>query len=257
VLARLRENNRFERIWLLAKIDFKKRYYDQGLGILWALINPIFKLLVYYFVFTNIMENSVPNFALYLFSGIITWAFFAQGTKKGINLLKNKKYLIESIQFEQLDLFISATLSVFFAFLFNLGAYLVIHAINLIPIHTTILFLPILIFNIFILVLGVGILLATVNIYLRDIEHLWDIVILAGFWLTPIIYPKEALLEKFYFLAYINPMAGIVINIRETVLYGRQPLFNLFFYDILYSIALLFFAIFIYKTYAHKAVEKL
>ncbi len=246
-----------ERIWLLAKIDFKKRYYDQGLGILWALLNPLFKLTVYYFVFTEIMSNRTPNFALYLFSGIITWAFFAQGTKKGINLLKNKKYLLESIQFEQLDLFVSATLSVFFAFLFNLAAYLVIHLINGIPIYATILFLPILILNIFILVLGVAILLATINIYLRDIEHLWDIVILAGFWLTPIIYSKEALLEKFYFLAYINPMAGIVINLRETVLYGRQPLYNLFFYDIVYAIVILIIAIFIYRTYAYKAAEKL
>lgn len=203
------------------------------------------------------MTTRVENFALYLFSGIITWTLFAQGTKKGINLLKSKKYLIESIQFEQLDLFVSATLSVFFAFLFNLAAYLAIHLLNLIPIYATILFLPILIFNTFILVLGVAILLATINIYLRDIEHLWDIVILAGFWLTPIIYPKEALLEKFYFLAFLNPMAGIVINLRETVLYGRQPLYNLFFYDMLYAIIILIIAIFIYRTYAYKAVEKL
>jgi len=203
------------------------------------------------------MTTRVENFALYLFSGIITWALFAQGTKKGINLLKSKKYLIESIQFEQLDLFVSATLSVFFAFLFNLTAYLAIHLLNLIPIYATILFLPILILNTFVLVLGVAILLATINIYLRDIEHLWDIVILAGFWLTPIIYSKEMLLEKYYFLAYINPMAGIVINLRETVLYGRQPLYNLFFYDMLYAIIVLIVAIFIYRTYAYKAVEKL
>ena len=253
----LSENNRLERIWLLAKIDFKKRYYDNGLGVLWALINPLFKLGIYYFVFTNIMDVRSPDFALYLFSGIITWTLFAQGTKKGINLLKSKKYLIESIQFEQLDLFVSATMSVFFAFAFNLSAYFVIHFISLAPIKLTVLFLPILILNTFVLILGVAILLATINIYLRDIEHLWDIVILAGFWLTPIIYPKEALLEKFYFLAFLNPMAGIVINLRETVLYGRQPLYNLFFYDIVYAIVILVAAVFIYRAYAHKAVEKL
>lgn len=256
MLAKL-ENNRLERIWLLAKIDFKKRYYDHGLGILWALINPLFKLAVYYFVFTHIMTSRVPSFALYLFSGLITWLFFAQGTKKGINLLKNKKYLIESIQFEQLDLFVAATLSVFYAFLFKLAAYFVIHFAYLIPIQPYMLYMPILILNTFVLVLGVSILLATINIYIRDIEHAWDMVTLAGFWLTPIIYPKEALLEKFYILAYINPMAGIVINFRETVLYGRPPLYELFFYDIAYAIVVLVVGVFLYKKYAHKAVEKL
>ncbi len=253
----LSNNNRLERIWLLAKIDFKKRYYDHGLGVLWALINPLFKLAVYYFVFTHIMTSRVPSFALYLFSGLITWLFFAQGSRKGINLLKNKKYLIESIQFEQLDLFLSGTLSVFLAFLFNLSAYFVIHFLYQVPLQPYMLYLLILILNTFVLVLGASILLATINIYIRDIEHAWDMVTLAGFWLTPIIYPKEALLDNFYFLAFINPMTGIVINFRETVLYGQPPLYNLFFYDIMYGIVLLVVAVFLYKKYAHKAVEKL
>lgn len=253
----LSDNNRLERIWLLAKIDFKKRYYDHGLGVLWALINPLFKLAVYYFVFSYIMDARSPDFALYLFSGLITWLFFAQGSKKGINLLKNKKYLIESIQFEQLDLFFSGTLSVFFAFLFNLAAYFAIHFLYLVPIQSYMLYLPILVLNTFALVLGASILLATINIYVRDIEHAWDMVTLAGFWLTPIIYPKEAILDKFYILAFINPMTGIVINMRETVLYGQPPLYNLFFYNIAYAIILLSAAIFLYKKYAHKAVEKL
>ena len=221
------------------------------------MINPLFRLVIYYFVFTHLIGNRVPNFALYLFSGLIAWLFFAQGTKKGINLLKQKKYLIESIQFEQLDLFISAILSVFFAFMYNLAAYAIIHLLFFIPIKMTVLFFPLLVLNIFILVLAVSILLATINIYLRDIEHFWDVVILAGFWLTPIIYPKEAMLERFYVLAYLNPMAGIVINIRETVLYGQPPLYNFLIYDMLYAIVLLVIAIYLYKTYAHKAVEKL
>lgn len=257
ILGQLPRNNRLERIWLMAKIDFKKRYYDQGLGILWALINPLFKLLVYYFAFTYIMTSRVPSFALYLFSGIIAWAFFAQGTKKGINLLKSKKYLIESIQFQQLDLFMSASLSVFFAFLFNLSAYFAIHFIYQIPIFPSIIYLPILVLNMFVLVLGMSMLLSTINIYLRDITHLWDMVLLGGFWLTPIIYQKELILDNYYFFAYLNPMFGIIVNLRETVLYGRPPLYDLFLYDIMLAVTLLAIGIWAYKRFAHKAVEKL
>jgi ABC-type polysaccharide/polyol phosphate export permease len=64
------ENNRLERIWKLAQVDFKKRYYNDRLGLLWALINPIFKVIVYFLVFSLFFKVQQENYGLYLFSGI-------------------------------------------------------------------------------------------------------------------------------------------------------------------------------------------
>lgn len=253
----LPENNRLERIWLLAKIDFKKRYYDNGLGILWALINPLCRFVVYYFAFTYIFPQKIQNYALYLFSGLVIWFFFAQGTRKGIKLLKSKKYLIESIQFKHFDLFIASTLSACYSFAFNFAAYFLVSMIYGVGVHLTMLWLFVLIFNIVLLVLAISTLLSTINIYLRDIEHLWDIVVLAGFWATPIIYEHEITMVKLPFLQYINPVAGIIINIRETVLYGNSPYYHLLVYDLVFAGVLFVIAKFVYDKFAHKAVEKL
>lgn len=257
MLAQLRDNNRLERIWLLAKIDFKKRYYDNSLGIFWALINPLCRFVIYYFAFTYIFPQRIPNYALYLFSGLIIWFFFAQGTKKGIKLLKTKKYLIESIQFKHSDLFIASTISACYSFIFNFIAYFIVSLIYGVGVHPTILWLFVLFFTLVLLVLGISMLLATINIYLRDIEHLWDIVVLAGFWATPIIYAHEITMVKLPFLQYLNPVAGIVINIRETVLNGNAPYYYLLVYDLVYAGILFLIAKFVYNKFAHKAVEKL
>jgi len=259
VLAKLISgNNRLERIWLLSKIDFKRRYYDNGLGVLWALINPLCRFVVYYFAFTLIFpQRGIENYALYLFAGLIIWFFFAQGTRKGIKLLRTKKYLIESIQFQHFDLFIAATLSAFYAFLFNLTAYFLVSFIKGIGLGLATLWIFVLMFNIVILVMAISVILGTINIYIRDIEHVWDVMVLAGFWATPIIYSHEITMIRLPFLQYINPVAGIVINIRETVLYGNAPYYHLVVYDLLFAIILFVIARFAYHKFSHKAVEKL
>jgi len=246
-----------ERIWLLAKIDFKKRYYDNGLGVLWALINPLCRFVVYYFAFTYIFPQKIQNYALYLFAGLVIWYFFAQGTRKGIKILKTKKYLIESIQFQHFDLFVASTLSAFYAFLFNLAAYFLVSLFYGVSVSPSTLWIFVLMLNIIILVMAISVILGTINIYLRDIAHLWDIIVLAGFWATPIIYSHDITMIKLPFLQYINPVAGIVINIRETVLNGNAPYYHLLVYDLLFAIILFIIAKFMYNQFSHKAVEKL
>lgn len=257
VLEALPENNRMERIWVLAKVDFKKRYYNNSLGLVWALINPIFQVGMYYVVFTYMLKGRIENYALYLFCGLLFWMFFKEGSNKGLTIMKQKKYLIENIQFNKLDLFYSSTLSVFLGFLFNLMAYFVISLIIGTPLHATAVFFPILVINIFLLALAVSILLSTLNIYIKDIVHLWSMVIMAGFWATPIFLPKEVFAGNLEMVLYINPLAGIIINARETILYGNYPDMTFLVWCFSYALLLLGVAIVLFKKFSHKAVEKL
>jgi len=257
VLERLPENNRLELIWKLAQVDFKKRFYDSYLGLFWALLNPLFRVAIYYFVFTSFFTGRVPNYALYLFSGLLFWLFYSEGSKKGLRILKTKRYLIENIQFNKIDLFTSSTFSAFLGFFFNLIAFLIISAIIGIYPTSNLLFLPILIVSIFFLVLATSVMLATLNIYIRDIMHLWDMILLIIFWTTPIFYRGSALSGKYEFIMYLNPIAGIVINSRHILLYGTPIDFDLLIYNLSYSIILLIFAVSIFNKYSHKAAENL
>ena len=96
IVKRLPISSRLERIWKLAQTEFKKRYYNDRLGLLWALMNPLFQVAVFYWVFTyifNRVSEGIPNFALFLFGGIIAWQAFVETTKKCMKVLSTKRYL--------------------------------------------------------------------------------------------------------------------------------------------------------------------
>ncbi len=255
---KLPENNRLERIWKLAQVDFKKRYYNDYFGLVWALINPLFRMLIYYFVFTQIIVMArVEHYHLYLFSGLIFWMYFAESTKRGLSTLLTKRYLIENIVFNRLDLFYSLSLSVIFGLLFNLIAYVVMSVVSGVYFSWTVVFLPYILFLVYIVSVSLGLILSTLNIYFQDIMHLWDMIILAGFWITPIFYRSQEIMERAPFLLYANPMSGIVINARKVLLEGELPDWHLLMVSTIYAVMLFLIGRFFFLKYAHKAVEKL
>lgn len=258
ILEALPENNRLERMWLFAKIDFRKRYYDSILGLFWALINPLFRLLVYYTVFTVLFGRAEKYYALYLFIGLLCWRFFSEGTNKGLKVFKSKRYLLESIQFEKKDLFLSSTFSVLFGFLFNLLAYSLMSLLMEKGFGVNALFFPVFILNLYIFIYGVALLLGTISIYFKDITHLWDMILLAGFWSVPIFWDQQLILKgEVWFLLYLNPIAGIVINMRNVLIYDQLPDFFILIYDFSFALIFMLIATCIFNKHAHKAIEKL
>src|SRR5215207_6383091 len=91
----LQRSNKFERIWMLAKIEFKLRYYENKLGLLWALLKPVMDICIYYVAFKIILKQNIPAFASYLFIGLIIWNFFVESTTGTIQILQIKKFLYE------------------------------------------------------------------------------------------------------------------------------------------------------------------
>lgn len=251
------ESNKLERIWILAKTDYIQRYYGSNLGIFWAFINPLLRVMVYYFVFTMIFQNRIPNYALYLFSGLLLWRFFSEGTNSGIDLLKKKRYLIENISIRRIDLYVSSVLSSLIGFLINFFIYFLISILFQVHYTANVLYFPILVLNTCLIVLSVSMLLSGISVYFKDIKHFWDIVLLLGMWVSPIFYGRTVIFQKLPALLYANPLAGIIINLRETVLYGRSPDHFLLVYDILFGVVLFLICIPIYNKMAKKGAEKL
>ena len=240
LVAKLPESNRYERIWKLAQVDFKKRYFNTELGLLWALINPLFRLFIYLFVFTWLGRMTIENFGLYIFSALIVWTAFTEATNKGLTILRQKKYLLENIQFNKVDLFISSVAAVFLGLIFNIVAYLCVSLLTGIPIYFQIIWVPLLLLNLFILCSGMSMILATLNIYVKDIKHLWAMITLLGFWTIPAIFPLENFVGTLQYLLYINPTAGILINMRNALLYGQPMDYTFLIYCFAYALLLYF-----------------
>lgn len=250
-------NNKYERIWIIAKADFKLRFADTLLGFLWTIITPLFRLMVYYFVFSMIFTKKLPNYGLHIFSGLIVWMFFMEATKKGMAVLKNKRYLIENLRINPLDLYVSSITTSSMVLLINLVVYLIVSLFFSTDLNWTIIFVPLHVINVCILVFGVILILSTINIFFRDISKLWDMFLLGLFWINPIFYAKSLIFEQFPALMYLNPLAGIIINTRNGLLNGIEPDWGIYAYDMMYALVVLGIGLIVFKRFFHKAAEKL
>lgn len=216
--------NRLERIYLFANHDYFIRYYGSKLGILWAFINPFFQILIYYLAFSFlIFKNSDPSFVLYIFTGIIFWDFFAETSKQSINLFQKHRYILQNIALPKIDFFWSLIASKLWGFIINLAIFFVFDFIFFNPHFSSNLFylVPIFIgYSLF--TLGIAFFLATLYIYIRDLDHLWSIVLLGGFWTIPIIWDYKILYESYPILLNV-PIIAFSVNFREVLIYDKVP----------------------------------
>ncbi|ULQ56467.1 ABC transporter permease [Flavihumibacter rivuli] len=256
----LRGSNKMERLWLLAKIEFKLRYYENKLGLFWALLKPIMDICIYYIVFKIILKSDIPAFASFLFIGLILWNFFVESTSGTIQILSVKKYLYEYSNMNKIEIYLSTLISnsiglffnflmfcMFYAFLEKESIGLSIHNLWIIPLYI----------NLFILSLGVSLILSNIYIIAKDISQIWAVFISFLFFLSPILYNLKTFKEALPSFDYVNPVAGIIINARHVMMEGKNPDFALMAWDFGYAIFLLLLGISILNKLGSKASEKL
>ena len=219
----LKKSNRLERIWLLAKIEFKLRYYENKLGLLWALIKPLVQMAIYYVAFAIILQVSVPNYAVYLFIGLIVWGVFTESTSGMIVVLKTKKYLYEYSNMSKLDIYISSQLSIIIGFMFNLVVFVIALYIDGMSLGINTLWFPLVFLNLFLFSIGTSMILSNLFLIAKDIKQIWGLVIMFLFWISPLLYHYERIAETLPILNYMNPLAGIIINFRQTLMYNLPP----------------------------------
>jgi ABC-type polysaccharide/polyol phosphate export permease len=259
ILVTFPSSNRWERIWKLAQVDFKKRYYNDRFGLFWALLNPLFRVFVYYIAFTHLLGRggaSVDNFALFLFSALIFWMEFVQTLKKGILLIQQKSYLIENIQLNKIDLYLSLVTSSVLGFSFNLLAYFFFATLFQIAYGWNLIFLPLLVINLYLLGIGGSMILAIVYIYFKDIMHIIDILILFGFWTSGIFFDSQIVLNIFPPAYYINPFLGIIENVRNIILYNQPLNYHIFIINFLFGIVVVVIGYNLLMRYSHLAIER-
>lgn len=249
------KSNRWERIWLLAKIEFKLRYYENSLGLLWALIKPIAHMLIYYVAFKIILSIDIPNYALYLFCGLIVWNFFIEASGGLINILKTKKYLYEYSNMSKLEIYMASMLSISIGFAFNLLIFMVAVVLSGLPLSGNLLIFVGIFLILFVFSMGLAMILSSISIVATDIKQVWPLIIMGLFWLSPILFTYENVQEKLPFMNYCNPMAGIILNSREVLMYAHPPDWTLFAVNA--GHALLFFLLGMYalKKIGSKASE--
>jgi len=255
-----KRSNKFERLWLLAKIEFKLRYYENKLGLLWALIKPLMDIVIYYVVFQLVLKQNIPAFASYLFIGLILWNFFVESTTGTIQILSTKKYLYEYSNMNKLEIYISTLLSNSIGFFFNFIMFLVFY--NFLERESTgpsvqNIWIVVVFVNLFILSLGMSLILSTIYIVAKDISQIWMVFTAFLFFLSPIFYKLSTFQHALPRFDYGNPIAGIIINARRVMMEQTRPNFRLLAFDYAYAILLLTIGLSFLNRLGSRAAEKL
>lgn len=214
----------------LVVTDFKLRYEGSVLGYLWSILKPLVMFSVLYVVFDVILRigKGIDHFPVYLLLGVVLWSFFTEATNQGRSAIVSRGSLIRKINFPKYIIVISATVSALINLFINLTVVGVFVLINNIPVGPLALLLPLLIVELYIFALAIAFFLSAANVKFRDIGHLWEILLQAAFYATPIIYPLNLVMEKSETVAYVlllvNPVAQIIQDARYVLVNQEQTL---------------------------------
>ena len=203
----------------LTKTDFKLRYQGSVLGYLWALLRPLMMFAILYVVFAKLLKfgGDIPHYPVYLLTGTVIWSFFTECTGQGIQAVVARGELLRKIAFPKYIVVVSATLTAVINLLINLVVVVIFALLDGVTPSWTWLLVPIVLFELYLLSLGISFLLGAINVKYRDITSIWDVCIQALFYAVPIIYPLSMVASTSVTAAKIillNPIAQVVQDVR-------------------------------------------
>lgn len=249
--------NRLERIWKISQVDFKKRYYNDQFGLAWALINPMFRVAIFYLVFAVVLQVREENQVVFMFAGILVWSFFSETTKRGMKLLNQKSYLIESIEFNWMDLYYSFLLSILMGFAFNLFVLLLTCFLFQVAFTLQLLLFPLALLLLIGVSFGVLLMLSTLFPFFEDLNHIWDMILVLGFWTSGVVFRGEKIAETLTWMPWINPMANIIELFRNVFLGTEFIGWSMIGMTALQGMVLIGLGQYIFQKYTLKALEKI
>lgn len=201
----------------------KVRYKRSFLGVAWTMVNPLLTMGVLTLVFANIFRFPGQDYALHVLSGLLIWNFFAQSTTAAMNDLIWSGGLLGRIFVPKAVFAVSALGTGLINLVLALGAYVIIALVLGAKLPATTLLLPLPIFFAGLFTLGVALAVSTAAIYFPDTVPMYEVLLTAWMYLTPVIYPVEVLPDELRAVLRVNPLYPLVTSFRDMLIEGRFP----------------------------------
>lgn len=210
----------------LVRTDFKLRYQGSVLGYAWSLLRPLLIFVILYVVFVKFLKlgNGVPHYPIYLLLGIVLWNFFNEMTIQSTTSIVGRGDLIRKIRIPRWMIVFSSSLSA----LINLGLNLIVVAVfmivNRVDLLGTLPLALLAIVEVYFFALGISLFLSALFVKFRDVSYIWEVVLQAGFYLTPILYPLSIITNlTFQKLIMLNPIAQAIQDVRYAAVTHQAP----------------------------------
>lgn len=205
----------------LVSRDIKIKYRRSVLGVLWTLLNPLLMMIVLSVVFSNLFRFDVENFPLYLLSGQVVFNFYNDSTNSAMAAIMDNASLIRKIYVPKYLFVLSRIFSSFINLLASFTALILVMIATRAELHWTVLFVPIPLFILVILSLGIGLFLSAVTVKFRDVMHLYSVFVTALMYMTPVIYPMSILPSWLIPIVNLNPLTNILEMFRNVMFYNK------------------------------------
>lgn len=242
---------------MLVMRELRGRYKGSVLGFMWTFLNPLLQFFVYYLVFSLIMRMNIEKYYIYLFVGFVPWFFVSTSIPQGANCIHSQSNLVQKIYFPRMVLPISVALTGFINMLLSeLVVFLILlmsgHGIS---VHA--LALPAVYIVQLSIVMGIILLMSAITVYFRDMSHILDIIVMAWFYVTPIVYTADMIPERYAFLFYLNPMASVIASYQDILYYQRWPKLSLLIPALVFGIVLIFAGGYVFQKLQRGFAEEL
>lgn len=208
----------------LVKTDFKLRYQGSFLGVLWSVVKPLMLFAVMYVVFVRFLRFSdgTPSFAISLLCGTCLWSFFSESTSMGMTSIVNRGDLLRKVHFPNFIIVAATTMGSMISLGINLLVVIVFGFFAHAHFTWRVLLVPFSILQLYITSLGIALLLGSLFVYFRDISHIWEVVLQAMFYATPIIYPISMVTTRGFGWAanimMLMPTTQTIMDIRHNLI---------------------------------------
>ena len=243
---------------ILIARNIKLKYQQSWLGLLWTIINPLMILAILLTVFTRVIRIEIENYWAFLLSGYFAYHFVSQATLAAASVLDEYAVMIRSVAVPRSATVLAAVSSRFFEFIIEFTLALILVAgfhHHSIPI--SFLLLPLLIFLMFMLTIGLSLLISALAVFYYDLRHMLPIALTALFYVSPVIYSVSMVPEQYHAIYYMNPLAILLDLLHATVYDGVAPSATILLAFVLQVFIVLWIGVRVFKHFERQFAEVL
>lgn len=207
----------------LVSRDFRTKYKRSVLGIFWSFLNPLLTMSVQYIVFSTIFKSNIPNYAVYLLIGIVSFNFFNEACGMALSSIIGNAGLITKVYMPKYIYPLTRVMSSVVNLTISLLPLLIMCAVTGVRFHRSVVLALYFLCCLVIFCLGLGLLLSASMVFFRDTQFLWGVFSLMWMYATPVFYPESILPDNFKIILQINPLYHFLKNTRLCILDGVSP----------------------------------
>lgn len=210
-------------VYQMVSRSIKSRYKRSVLGIAWTMINPLMTTLILALVFSNLFRTTIPYYTVYLLTGSIAWNFFSQTTSAAMHELIWGGTLLNRIYLPRAVFAASALGTGLVNVLLSLPPLFLVMAFTKVPFKPSLLFLPVSLLILTIFTIGLGLMLSALAIFFIDVVDMYQLLLTAWYFLTPVLYPLSIIPPERHWLFKLNPMYYMMEVFRAPIHAGALP----------------------------------